>query len=156
MASRVSLGQARSAEGSRPRHIMSTEFDALWGSLEPLGNTWLHFGILAPPKARPRPRPRLYQGFGEAVSEKIRAEARLPPKARPRRIQEHRPRLTAQGPPKASPKAPPKAPSPKASLGQALGRPSSSSSFFIFLLLLLLLFLFLFFFIFLCNVPVWL
>ena len=54
-------------------------------------------------------------------SEKIRAEARLAPKARPRHVQDHRPRLTVQGPPIASPKAPPKAPSPKESLGQALG-----------------------------------
>ena len=99
---------------------MSTEFDALGGSLEPLGSTRPHFGSAqGPPKAAPKALPRVRRG--RSFSEKLRAKARLPPKARPRRVQDHRPRLTAQGPPKASPKAPPKAPSPKESLGQALG-----------------------------------
>ena len=121
MASRVSLGQARSAQGSRPRHIVSTEFGALWVSLVPLGNTRPHFcSAQGPPKAAPKALPRVRRGC--SFSEKIRAEARLAPKARPRHVQDHRPRLTAQGSPKASPKAPPKAPSPKASLGQALGK----------------------------------
>ena len=116
MASRVSLGQARSAQGSRPRHIMSIEFGALWVSLVPLGRTRPQF-CSAQGRA---------QGFTKGserlfIFRKIQSRGKTATQGSPKAYSRPPPKAHRQGPPKASPKAPPKAPSPKASLGQALG-----------------------------------
>ena len=93
---RVSLGHARSPQGSCPRHIMSPEFGPLWGSLVPLGNTRPHF-CSAQGRAQGfrRGSERLFifrknQSRGKtAIQGSPKAYSRPPPKA-------HRPR-PAQG-----------------------------------------------------------